>query len=129
MPLSHRHCLPARHSVGGCLFPVQAQLGARTLIVVGTQHLTGRGIDQVMAVAGQAHQGLLDIVPVVGVDFFSNPTLDVPAGCRAAIEKGRHCIRLGRFGVSALTSLKSLHAQLAQVAERHCGTGRLLGVR
>ena len=96
----HLHCFPVRLSVGGCLFPVQAQLGARTLIVVGTQHLTSRGIDHVMAVAGQAQQGLVDIVPVVGVDFFSNPTLDVPAGCRAAIEKSRHCIRLVRFRVS-----------------------------
>jgi hypothetical protein len=80
-----------------------------------------------IAIAGQAWHALIDVVPVVGVDFFSNPTLDVPAGCRAAIEKGRHCIRLGRFGVSALTSLKSLHAEIAHVAERHCGTGRLLG--
>ena len=63
-----------------------------------------------MAVAGQALQGLVDIVPVVGVDFFSNPTLDVPAGCRAAIEKSRHCIRLGRFGVSYFDLAQILHA-------------------
>ena len=81
-----------------------------------------------MAVAGQAQQGLVDIVPVVGVDFFSNPNLDVPAGCRAAIEKSRHCIRLGRFGVSYFDLAQILHAQLAHVAERHRRAGGCLGL-
>ena len=66
------------------------RIGAGTLIVIAAQHLTSRGIDQMVAIAGQAWHGLVDVVPVVGVDFFSKPTLDVPAGCRAAIEKSRH---------------------------------------